>query len=256
MSFFRTGQDGRELYSQAPCNFARRRRCPDSQAASWETLEACSSECSSITVTLGSSAQIAWGAAKGNFGPTLTHHPTSRPGEFLLIRINRKRFPTGIVQEGKRAPHGAGASPWRKGAKNRPLHFLKHDQYPAQRGRGPTDRQIQRRGRGAFPGTVAADFRDAGTGPGRDPAPGDITGQAELAWGHIVKMLEQAGMTVHDLVKVTHTLIRPEDIPGYVKVRSRFLGDARPASMLLIVPQLVRPEFLIEIEAIAAKADG
>ena len=86
--------------------------------------------------------------------------------------------------------------------------------------------------------------------------PPDITGQAELAWGHIVRMLEQAGMTVHDLVKVTHTLIRPEDIPGYVKVRSRFLGDARPASMLLIVPQLVRPEFLIEIEAIAAKADG
>ena len=83
--------------------------------------------------------------------------------------------------------------------------------------------------------------------------PGDIAGQAELAWRHIVAMLERADMTVHDLVKVTHYLVRPDDIPRYVEVRSRFLGDARPASMLMVVPQLVRPEFLVEVEAIAAK---
>jgi 2-iminobutanoate/2-iminopropanoate deaminase len=84
--------------------------------------------------------------------------------------------------------------------------------------------------------------------------PGDITAQAELAWGHIVRMLDSAGMGVHDLVKVTHYLLRTEDIKPYVAVRTRFLGDARPASMLLIVPELVRPEFLLEVEAIAAKA--
>lgn len=84
--------------------------------------------------------------------------------------------------------------------------------------------------------------------------PTDIAGQAELAWTHIVAMLDKAGMTVHDLVKVTHYLLNAADIPAYVAVRSRFLGEARPASMLLIVPQLVRPEFLLEVEAIAAKA--
>lgn len=84
--------------------------------------------------------------------------------------------------------------------------------------------------------------------------PRDVTGQAELAWTHIVAMLDKAGMTVHDLVKVTHYLLHAADIPAYVAVRSRFLGDARPASMLLVVPQLVRPEFLLEIEAVAAKA--
>jgi enamine deaminase RidA (YjgF/YER057c/UK114 family) len=84
--------------------------------------------------------------------------------------------------------------------------------------------------------------------------PSDIEGQAEIAWKHIVAMLERAGMTVNDLVKVTHSLTRVEDIAGYVKVRSRFLGGARPASMLLVTPALVRPEFLIEVEAIAAKA--
>lgn len=84
--------------------------------------------------------------------------------------------------------------------------------------------------------------------------PPDVAGQAELAWTHIVTMLERADMTVHDLVRVTHYLLRSEDIPEYVKVRTRFLGDARPASMLLVVPDLVRPGFLLEVEAVAAKA--
>jgi len=84
--------------------------------------------------------------------------------------------------------------------------------------------------------------------------PPDVTGQAELAWTHIVNMLERADMTVHDLVRVTHYLLRSEDIPEYVKVRTRFLGEARPASMLLVVPDLVRPGFLLEVEAVAAKA--
>ncbi len=83
--------------------------------------------------------------------------------------------------------------------------------------------------------------------------PTDITGQAEIAWDHILAMLAAADMAVTNLVKVTHYLVKPEDIADYVKVRTRFLGDIRPASMLLVVPELVRPEFLVEIEAYAAK---
>ena len=86
--------------------------------------------------------------------------------------------------------------------------------------------------------------------------PPDVTGQAELAWQHIVRMLESAGMTVHDLVKVTHYLLRADDIKPYVAVRTKYLGDARPASMLLIVPELVKPAFLLEVEAIAARVDS
>jgi 2-iminobutanoate/2-iminopropanoate deaminase len=84
--------------------------------------------------------------------------------------------------------------------------------------------------------------------------PKDITGQAERAWEHVVALLERAGMTAADVVKVTQYLTRAEDIPAYAKVRARFLGDARPASMLFVIPQLVRPEFLVEIEIVAAKA--
>ena len=84
--------------------------------------------------------------------------------------------------------------------------------------------------------------------------PGDISGQAELAWKHVMRMLEKAGMTAGDIVKVTTYLTRAEDIPAYATVRRRFLGGVRPAFMLLVVPQLVRPEFLLEVEIIAAKA--
>ena len=83
--------------------------------------------------------------------------------------------------------------------------------------------------------------------------PKGITAQSEQAWKNVLAILAQAGMGVKDLVKVTHYLVRQEDIKEYVAVRARFLGDARPASMLLVVPGLVKPEILVEIEAYAAK---
>jgi len=61
-------------------------------------------------------------------------------------------------------------------------------------------------------------------------------------------------MTVDDIVKVTQYLVQPADIPAYAKVRALFLGSARPASMLLVVPALVRAEFLVEVEVQAARA--
>ena len=84
--------------------------------------------------------------------------------------------------------------------------------------------------------------------------PKDITSQAELAWAHIMHMLKNAGMTVEDIVKVTQYLTRTDDIASYVKVRSQFLGNVRPAFMLLVVPQLIWPEVLVEIEVIAASS--
>ena len=83
--------------------------------------------------------------------------------------------------------------------------------------------------------------------------PDEVSAQAELAWRHIVTMLERAEMTVDDLVKITQYLTRESDIAAYAQVRSRFLGNARPASMLMIVPALVRPGFLVEVEVVAAK---
>ena len=84
--------------------------------------------------------------------------------------------------------------------------------------------------------------------------PSDITAQAELAWQHIDHMLRGAGMTINDIVKLTQYLVSAADIPAYAAVRARRLAGARPASMLLVVPALVRPGFLLEVDVIAAKA--
>lgn len=88
--------------------------------------------------------------------------------------------------------------------------------------------------------------------PAAGDLPKDITGQAELAWKNILQVLAKAGMTINDIVKITQYLIRPEDIAPYAKVRKQFLGDVKPASMLLVIPQLVWPEMLVEVEIVAA----
>jgi enamine deaminase RidA (YjgF/YER057c/UK114 family) len=84
--------------------------------------------------------------------------------------------------------------------------------------------------------------------------PPDIASQSEHAWENVLRVLSKAGMTVDDIVKVTQYLTRPEDVKAYAAVRNRFLGTARPASMLLVIPQLVWPNLLVEVEIIAAKA--
>jgi enamine deaminase RidA (YjgF/YER057c/UK114 family) len=84
--------------------------------------------------------------------------------------------------------------------------------------------------------------------------PADVEGQADQCWKNIKAVLAAAGMGVEHLVKCTHFLTRAEDVAAYGKVRSRHLGEARPASTLLVISALARPGMLVEVEAIAAKA--
>ena len=81
----------------------------------------------------------------------------------------------------------------------------------------------------------------------------DIRGQAEQAWKNIVNVLAAAGMELKDLVKVNHYLTRKEDIAAYREVRAKVLGNHQPASTLLVISALAREEFLVEVEAVAAK---
>lgn len=77
--------------------------------------------------------------------------------------------------------------------------------------------------------------------------------QCEFAWMNLVNVLRSAGMTVGDIVKMTIYLVREEDLPPFRAIRDRYLGDARPAATLFFVRALARPEWLVEIEAVAAK---
>jgi 2-iminobutanoate/2-iminopropanoate deaminase len=75
--------------------------------------------------------------------------------------------------------------------------------------------------------------------------------QAEAAWKNIVAILAAAGMGPHHLVKITTFMTDPAHLPLLAPVRSRYLGAARPASTLVFVRALARPEWLVEIEATA-----
>ncbi len=82
--------------------------------------------------------------------------------------------------------------------------------------------------------------------------PDDFKGQAENTWRNLMSILADNGMGAADIVKVTHFLTRPEDIPAYLEVFSGHLIKPYPASTLLLVGGLARPEFLLEVEMIAA----
>ena len=79
--------------------------------------------------------------------------------------------------------------------------------------------------------------------------------QAEQAWKNILSALQKAKMGPEHLVKIVQYLVRAEDLPAYGAIRAKFLGDCRPASMLMVVAALPKPGFLIEIEAIAASPE-
>jgi len=78
--------------------------------------------------------------------------------------------------------------------------------------------------------------------------------QCELAWTNLANVLASAGMGMQDIVKVNIFLAHQEDLPVFREIRDRHLAGARPASTLVFVKALANPRWLIEIEAIAARA--
>lgn len=76
--------------------------------------------------------------------------------------------------------------------------------------------------------------------------------QAQQAWENLLAVLEVAGMTVENLVKLNHFLIDQSQVAAYGPIREGFLRGHRPASTLLIVKDLAKPDWLFEIDGIAA----
>jgi enamine deaminase RidA (YjgF/YER057c/UK114 family) len=81
----------------------------------------------------------------------------------------------------------------------------------------------------------------------------DIEEQSEMAWRNLLAVLASAGMGITDVVKITAFLTSAANVPGYRIIRDRHQAGHRPASTLLVVSALANPEWLVEVEAIAAK---
>ena len=78
----------------------------------------------------------------------------------------------------------------------------------------------------------------------------DCAAQTRQVMARIRAIVEAAGATMQDVVKVTTFLVDLDDYPGFSQVRSETFPDSPPASSTVVVAALVRPEFLVEVEAV------
>ena len=92
-------------------------------------------------------------------------------------------------------------------------------------------------------------------GAGADGKPKEgVEAQTEQAWRNLKDVLAAAGMSMENVVKITTYLTDENSIAAYRAGRAEHLGNFRPASTLVIVKRLADPKWLVEVEAIAAKA--
>ena len=82
----------------------------------------------------------------------------------------------------------------------------------------------------------------------------DFAAQANNVWTNLTNCLKECGYTMDDVVRVNHFLTDGRFAGPYREIRAKYLGNARPASTLLIVEGLADPNYFLEVELTAAKA--
>jgi 2-iminobutanoate/2-iminopropanoate deaminase len=85
-----------------------------------------------------------------------------------------------------------------------------------------------------------------------DAIPSSVEAQTHLCFKNIAAVLDDAGMSLNDLVRINAYVVSRDNLRGYMSVRDQYIGDPPPASTLMIVSGFSRPEFLVEVEVIAA----
>jgi enamine deaminase RidA (YjgF/YER057c/UK114 family) len=88
---------------------------------------------------------------------------------------------------------------------------------------------------------------------------GDFEAQVEQVFANLKIAVEGAGGTMADIVKLNYYLaaeVEQATVPKLRPIRDRYLNvENPPASTFIVVSRLMRPGWLIEIEAVAALAE-
>ena len=87
-------------------------------------------------------------------------------------------------------------------------------------------------------------------GEGNTVGIGDAGAQTRQIMSRIQTIVEAAGATMQDVVKITTFLVNIDDYPAFSQARSETFPTDPPASSTVVVAGLVRPEFLVEVEAV------
>ena len=86
-----------------------------------------------------------------------------------------------------------------------------------------------------------------------DQIPEDAGAQAELCFQNIAAIPGEAGLGLADIVRINAYVTDRAHMAPYMQVRDRYVAMPAPASTLMIVGGFTRPEFTVEVEALAAK---
>lgn len=93
---------------------------------------------------------------------------------------------------------------------------------------------------------------------GADPegnVPTNPAQQAENAWSNVMAIVREAGMDASNIVKLTAYIVDESAFAPYAAARNRDIDEgSRVAATAVFVPRLLKTEWKIEIEAIAARA--
>jgi enamine deaminase RidA (YjgF/YER057c/UK114 family) len=80
---------------------------------------------------------------------------------------------------------------------------------------------------------------------------GDAAGQTEQAMANIAMLLKEAGSSLDHVCKITIYIIDPRYREAVYRVVGKWLKGVYPVSTGIVVSALARPEWLVEVDAIA-----
>lgn len=81
---------------------------------------------------------------------------------------------------------------------------------------------------------------------------GDVRAQARQTFANLRGVVQAAGGDLANLMKITTYITKIEDFPAVAQARSEVFSGELPASTLIVVKGLFHPDFLIEVEGVAA----
>ena len=83
--------------------------------------------------------------------------------------------------------------------------------------------------------------------------PEALADQADVVWTTIAALLREGQLELGDVVTMTTYVVQGNDLGVVMAARDRALAGHRAASTLLVVPALARPEWRLEISAVACR---
>jgi enamine deaminase RidA (YjgF/YER057c/UK114 family) len=129
--------------------------------------------------------------------------------------------------------------------------FNTRDTYPEQRLDNDLAHAVVARGAMVFVrGQVGQDLETS-----KSIAIGDAAGQTERAMANLKTLLEEAGSRLEHICKVTIYIVDPRYREPVYRTVGKWLKGVHPVSTGIVVSALARPEWLVEVDAIAVIPD-